>query len=506
MDEAGVFRGIRVYDDLARAKRDFVPVDGNRVRMYVCGVTVYDDCHMGHARTYVTFDVIRRYLEYRGYEVSHIQNFTDVDDKIIRRAIEEGTTEGELAERFIGEYFKVMDALHVKRATAYPRATDAVPEMIEMIEKLVRKGHAYESGGDVFFNVESFSRYGELSGTHGVEPHENASEANRNLEGGGKKREPRDFALWKGAKEGEPFWASPWGPGRPGWHIECSAMARRHLGETIDIHGGGHDLLFPHHENEIAQSEAYTGKKFANYWVHSGFVQIDGEKMAKSVGNIVPLKEMVEKYSADAVRLCFLRSHYRMPLNFSDELLDDARAGAERFRAFFDGVDSALAQRREFKPGEHPERCEYEGNREDIGAAMEAAEVKFVEAMNNDFNTPEALAAMYELVRAGNAFADEVGGGSRGACCELIRAALRRAKNKVLELGNVLGMFEPDVVAGADVCRVMLDGLVNSMLLVRKRAREGENWEISDMIRDELEKLGIGVEDRPGGTTWRLKK
>ncbi|MEW5946204.1 MAG: cysteine--tRNA ligase [bacterium] len=503
MAESGVFRGIKVYDDLAREKRDFIPLEGNKVRMYVCGVTVYDTCHLGHARAYVTFDVIRRYLEYRGYDVTHVQNFTDVDDKIIRRAREENVSEAEIAERYIRDYFEVMDALHVRRAAHYPRATDHVPDMIETIAALVGKGHAYAADGNVFFSVGSFPGYGRLSraatdGDPGAQAPEETTEG---------KRDPHDFALWKAAKPGEPFWLSPWGEGRPGWHIECSVMAMKHLGgATLDIHGGGRDLLFPHHENEIAQSESATGRKFANFWVHNGFVQMNREKMSKSLGNIVSVRELLEKHSPDAIRLMLLKAHYRMPLNFSLESLEDAREGLERFRAFFDAYDAILNCRQEFKPGAHPEKCEYEPGRQSIDVAMSDAEDGFVGAMNDDFNTPEALAALYGLVRAGNAFAADVTASARGACCELIRTTLRQVKNRVIELGNVLGLFEEDTAARFDGCRRLMEDLIEAFISVRRFAREKKDWETADRIRGELERLGVIVEDRPAGASWRLRR
>ncbi|MEW6200808.1 MAG: cysteine--tRNA ligase [bacterium] len=496
----GIFRGIKLYDDFTRTKRDFMPLEGNRVKMYVCGVTVYDSCHLGHARSYITFDVIRRYLEYRGYEVTHIQNFTDIDDKIIRRANEQNRTTSELAEQYINEYFQVMDELHIRRATLYPRATEYIEDMIEIISSLINNNYAYAGNGDVFFNIENFPQYGALS-NKGKDALEEQTE--ETIEG---KRRREDFALWKKAKPGEPYWDSPWGHGRPGWHIECTAMALKQLGTTVDIHGGGLDLLFPHHENEIAQSEAFTGKKFANFWVHNGILQIDQEKMSKSKGNFFLIKNSLENYSADTLRMFFLNAHYRAPINFSTETLEGAREALDRFHAFFNTFDTILRCPQELQTISEQDMCHYDPEKVILEKAMAEAEQGFQKAMDDDFNTPEALATVYGLVRAGNTFAAKMASSGRGACCELIRNSLRQAKNMVITLGNVLGLFDEDPTVRFDGCRKMMEDLIDSFLTVRRLARDKKDWEIADRIRTELEDLGVTIEDRPLGTTWRIKR
>ena len=496
----GMFRGIKIYDDLTRTKRDFVPLDGNQVKMYVCGVTVCDSCHAGYARPYITFDVIRRYLEYRGYKVTHIQNFTDVDDNIIRRANEQNCTIAEIAEQYINEYFQVMDALHIKRANLYPRATEHIQDMIEIISTLTDKGYAYAADGNVFFDIDHFPRYGVLSNIGKDDREEPKEEI---IEG---KRNRSDFTLWQKAKPGEPFWDSPWGQGRPGWHIECSAMIHKHLGATIDIHGGRQDHLFPHHENEIAQSEAFTGKNLANFWVHNGILQIDQDMMLESNGNLFLIKNLLEKYSADTIRMFSLRAHYRMPLNLSIELLDNAREALDRFLAFFNTYDTILECHQELAPITEQEKCTYEPEKETLEQAMAEAERNFINAMDDDFNTPEALASLYGLVRAGNSFAAKMISTRRGACCELIRNSLRRVKGMVLELGNVLGLFEEDPSVRFDGCRRMMEDLIDSFLSVRQLAREKRDWNIADRIRTELENLGVMIEDHPSGTSWRIKR
>jgi len=416
--------------------------------------------------SYVVFDMVRRYLEFRGYKVKHVQNFTDIDDKIINRAQQSGVTPGELAEKFIAQYFVDMDRLNVRRAHVYPRATEEIPKIIEVVQGLVDKGHAYESRGDVYFRVKSDQDYGKLS-------HQGPDDlqSGARVEIGMEKEHPLDFALWKAAKPGEPWWESPWGKGRPGWHIECSAMSMRYLGETLDIHGGGQDLIFPHHENEIAQSEGFTGAApFVKYWMHNGFIQLGGEKMSKSLGIFVTLKQALDRFSPDAIRLFILSSHYRSPINFSEEGVGAAEKGVERLRqaAFAD------SQR---------------GSGDSTGMVdTEAFRQRFIEAMDHDFNSPQALAALFDLAREINRTMDQ-GADPRGA-----RQTLR-------ELAGVLGFsFErPEVDLAA---KPFIDLLVS----LRTELRKEKHWQMADRVRMSLKDLGVVLEDTPQGTVWKQEK
>ena len=456
---------MKVYNTLSAREEDFVP-QGDVVKMYVCGVTPYAECHLGHAMSYVVFDMVRRYLEFRGYKVKHVQNFTDIDDKIIKRAQEAGTTPSALAEKFIAQYFGDMDRLNVRRADVYPRATEEIPKIIEVVKGLIDKGHAYESQGDVYFRVKSTPDYGKLS-------HQSLDDlqAGARVEVGVDKEHPLDFALWKAAKPGEPFWESPWGNGRPGWHIECSAMSMRYLGETLDIHGGGQDLIFPHHENEIAQSEGFTGSApFVKYWMHNGFIQLGGEKMSKSLGIFVTLKQALERFSPDAIRLFILSSHYRSPINFSEEGVAAAEKGLERLR------QAALA---DAQPGTKDSSVTLEA---------EAFRQRFIEAMDHDFNSPQALAALFDLVRDFNRATDQ--GGDP-----------REAQRTLRELAGVLGFsFEkPQVDLAA---KPFIDLLVS----LRTELRKEKHWQMADRVRTSLKDLGVVLEDTPQGTVWKQEK
>lgn len=456
---------MKIYNTLSSQEEEFVP-QGDVVRMYVCGVTPYAECHLGHAMSYVVFDMIRRYLEFRGYEVKYVQNFTDIDDKIIKRAQEAGVTPSDLAERFIAQYFADMDRLNVRRADVYPRATEEVPKIIEVVKGLIDKGRAYEVQGDVYFRVKSDPDYGKLS-------HQSLDDlqAGARVEVGVDKEHPLDFALWKAAKPGEPWWESPWGKGRPGWHIECSAMSMRYLGETLDIHGGGQDLIFPHHENEIAQSEGFTGATpFVRYWMHNGFVQLGGEKMSKSLGIFVTLKQALDRFSPDALRLFILSSHYRSPINFSEEGVVAAEKGVERLR------QAAVADSQR-------------GTGELSGAVdTEAYRQRFVEAMDHDFNSPQALAALFDLAREINRTMDQ---GSDP----------QEARRTLGELCGVLGFsFEkPEVDLAA---KPFIDLLVS----LRTELRKEKHWQIADRIRTSLKDLGVVLEDTPQGTIWKHEK
>lgn len=432
--------------------------------MYVCGPNLYAPCHLGHAMSYIIFDVLRRYLEYKGYKVLHVQNFTDIEDNIILRARALGRTIHDLAQEHISLFFRQMDALGVQRAHVYPRATEEIPAMIEMIQGLMDRGYAYQAGGDVYFRVLRFADYGKLSGRR-LE----SLLAGARVEPGEGKEHPADFALWKGAREGEPSWPSPFGPGRPGWHIECSAMSLKYLGQPLDIHGGGQDLIFPHHENEIAQSEAYTGEKpFVRFWMHHGLMRLpeSPEKMTRHLGNLVPIDEALERYGADAIRIFVLSSHYRSPLTYSEEALRGARAGAERLR---------LAAYLEEGEGE-----------EEMDPAPYRR--RFEEAMDDDLSTPQALAVLFDLARAINRARDE------GQDTRAGQAALR-------ELAGLLGLRlqEPSPV------RVDATPFIELLVQVRQELREQKLYHLADTIRARLAVMGVALEDTPQGTRWRWR-
>ncbi len=467
--------GLKVYNTLTRQKEEFVPLRQGKVGMYVCGVTAYDNCHLGHARAYVAFDIIRRFLEYRGYEVNYIQNFTDVDDKIIARAREArgGGEEGDLkqlvgavADRYAREYLKSMDRLGVKRAGHYPRATGHIAEMLAIIEGLVRKGYAYQVDGDVFFEVSKLKGYGKLSGRSLEE-----MRAGARVGIDARKRSPLDFVLWKQAKEEEPSWDSPWGKGRPGWHIECSAMSMKYLGETFDIHAGGQDLIFPHHENEIAQSEAYTGKKLANYWLHNGFVTINREKMSKSLGNFFTLREIFEKFPPPAVRLFLLSTHYRKPIDFSADKLEAAGRGLERIRNCLREAGRAGT---DLSPPP--------GRSKEIDLYRE----RFEKAMEDDFNTAEALGVIFELINQVNA------GVSKGDF-----SLVGEATSALKDFCGILGL-DPGTEEEPELGEELM-----ALVKEREEARRKKDWTKADILRQELKGKGIILEDRPEGTTWR---
>ncbi len=458
---------LKIYNDLTNQKEAFRPIEPGKARMYVCGMTVYDLCHLGHARVMVVFDVVSRYLRQQGYDVTYVRNITDIDDKIINRANENGEPFGDLTERFIQAMHEDSEALGILPPDEEPRATTHLAEIIAMVRQLIENGHAYvANNGDVYFDVRSFPEYGKLSG-----------KSIDDLESGARvevdeiKRDPLDFALWKSAKPGEPAWDSPWGEGRPGWHIECSAMSTCCLGDTFDIHGGGADLTFPHHENEIAQSEGATGKPFVNYWMHNGFVRINDEKMSKSLGNFFTVREILARYQAEEVRYFILTSQYRSPLNYDDEHLDNARGALTRFYTALRGL-----------PDVQP-------------AGGESFAERFHEAMDDDFNTPEALAVMFELVRELN----RVRGENEQAAAAL-GAELRR-------LGGVLGILQDDperYLRGGDSSQ---DGLgdeeIKALIQQRVEAKQNKDWATADRIRDELKAQDILLEDGPAGTTWR---
>jgi cysteinyl-tRNA synthetase len=470
---------IHIYNTMTRQKEPFETIEPGRVRMYVCGVTPYDSAHIGHGMSMTTFDVIRRYLEHRGYAVRHIQNFTDIDDKIIARANAEGIDPDKLTEGLIAEWLAESRALNALPATHYPRATQEVGPIIEMVQGLIDRGHAYEVEGDVYFRVRSFPGYGKLS-------HRDIDDllAGARIEVDERKHDPLDFALWKAAKPGEPSWPSPWGPGRPGWHIECSAMSSTYLDGQIDIHGGGADLIFPHHENEIAQSEAYLGvEPFARYWVHNGLVRVGAEKMSKSLGNFVRLKEILDRGLGPAFRLMILQSHYRAPLTYSEEGLLAAERGLDRLRS---AADRDVASVPSGPDGSDAPAV-------DLEALTAETDRRFHAAMDDDFNAPEALAALFDFGRAINRARGE------GVSMEHIEPA----RGLLVSLSAVLGL---DLENMEDQAATDAAPFIDLLLRVREELRRRREWELSDLIREELGKLEVAVEDTPVGATWTRRR
>jgi cysteinyl-tRNA synthetase len=459
---------LHLFNTLGRRKEAFVPLGSGQVGLYVCGVTVYDLAHVGHARSALVFDVIRRHLAYRGHRVRMVKNFTDVDDKIIARAAQTGESAAELAERYVEAYRRDMAALGVEPPDVEPKATEHVPQMIALIERLLTAGVAYVVEGDVNFEVRRFPGYGKLSGRDLDE-----LRAGARVDVDERKRDPLDFALWKAAKPGEPSWASPWGPGRPGWHIECSAMAMEYLGTSLDLHGGGEDLVFPHHENEIAQSEAATGVPFVRYWLHNAFVNLGAEKMSKSLGNTRTIDDLVRRHAADAIRLALLGTHYRNPLDFAESRLEEAARALERFHVLLQDAGAAGGQ-----PGEA------------VLDAARAAERRFGEAMDDDFNTAQALGVLFDLARTLQAMRPELG----AAGIEPGVGALRR-------LGGVLGLFREGPAALPAAVRAEVERLLRA----RAEARGRRAWAEADAARLQLAALGVTVEDTPAGTTWRWR-
>ncbi len=468
---------VKLFNTITRRKETFEPLHEGRVGIYSCGPTVYDYFHIGNARVFIVFDVIRRYLEYRGYKVTYVQNFTDIEDKMIKRAAERGITLKELAEEMIAAYFADAQVLGVRPADHHPRATDFIPGMIELIQKLMEKGLAYQHQGDVYFSVENFPPYGRLSG----QPLEElVSGARVEVEEG--KRHPGDFALWKGQKAGEPAWESPWGPGRPGWHIECSVMAMEYLGDTIDIHAGGPDLIFPHHENEAAQSEGATGKPFSRYWLHAGYLKINKEKMSKSLGNVLTVRQILETVDPQVIRFFMLSSHYRSPINFSPELLEHAEAGLRRMQTMVANAEDLLAKLPE------GEASAGKPLREKVLKAREG----FIRAMNDDFNTAEGIADLFHLAREVNIYVNQAG--------PLDGGALREALDFYREVDDMLGFIFP--ASDGD----SLEKEVEALIERRERARREKNWQEADAIRDKLKKMGISLEDTPHGVRWRREE
>ncbi len=460
-----------IYNTMTRKKELFVPLKEGQVSMYACGPTVYNFFHIGNARPFIVFDTLRRYLEYRGYKVTFVQNFTDIDDKMIRRANEEGITVKELGDRFIKEYYTDADALGVKRATVNPRATEHIQDIIDLVETLVEKGHAYPApNGDVYFSVRSWPGYGKLSGQN-IDDLENGARVDPTEE----KRDPLDFALWKGQKPGEPAWPSPWGMGRPGWHIECSAMSMAILGQSFDIHGGGQDLIFPHHENEIAQSEAATGKPFAHYWMHNGFINVDNQKMSKSLGNFFTVRDIAKEYDLDVVRLFMLSVQYRNPINFSRDLIQQAAVALQRLRTALDRLKEA------------PVAQEAAEDEQSFLDSLDGYRTRFNEAMDDDLNTADALGVLFDLARAANTFVS----------VPRTRKAIEAVMALYTELMDVLGLM-PREKAEEFPAEVL------ALLDERQAARKAKNYARADEIREQLKALGYAIEDSRQGA--KLKK
>ncbi|MEK3883832.1 cysteine--tRNA ligase [Paenibacillus sp. PL2-23] len=467
---------VSIYNSLTRSKEAFQPQEQGKVKMYVCGPTVYDYIHIGNARPVIFFDVVRRYLEDAGYEVQYVVNFTDVDDKLIRKAEELGTTVPEVAERFIGAFNADIEALGVRKATINPRVTEHIPDIISFIAELVDKGYAYASEGDVYFRTSSFQEYGKLS-------HQNIEELQFGIrvEIGERKENPVDFVLWKGAKPGEINWDSPWGPGRPGWHIECSAMARRYMGDTLDIHGGGHDLQFPHHECEVAQSESVTGKPLANYWMHNGFVHINNEKMSKSLGNGIKVHELVQQVKPEAIRYFMLATHYRSPLNFSDDTIAQAENSVERIANCYTNLKHRLKSTTHIQGEQAAEIA--------LQEKLDAIQARFVAKLNDDFSTPDAITALFDLVSEANHY---MTGNAKAEGLQALLAVFDRFDNV---LGLLPGETEQD----------LLDEEIEGLIVERTEARKAKNWARADEIRDLLNEKNIVLEDTPQGIRWRRK-
>jgi len=473
---------LRVFNTLGGKKELFEPLEPGRVRMYVCGPTVYDACHIGHARSVVVFDVIARYLNAKGFDVTYVRNFTDIDDKIINKANEIGIDSKAVAEKYIKEFYEDMDALNVERATIEPKATEHINQIIQFVEKLIQKGFAYRINGDVYYSVEKFRKYGKLSGRRLED-----MEAGARIDIDERKRNPFDFVLWKSAKTGEPAWESPWGMGRPGWHIECSAMSNEYLGETFDIHGGGRDLCFPHHENEIAQSESVSGKLFVKYWVHNGFVNINKEKMSKSLGNFLMIKDVLKTYHPEVVRLFLLSNHYRSPIDFTDKALEEAKMGLDKIYALLERNEKMM----DLKPDQNVEPGE--------------CWQRFCEAMDDDFNSARSIGILFETVRSTNRFLDQK------KLSGETKKTIQSNHSDILRIGNVLGLLmeQPKVYFEKKQTRVLeqksIDpDVIDKMIKQRDEARKAKNWQKADQIRNKLTDMNIILEDRAEGTIWKF--
>jgi len=463
---------VKLYNTLTRKKEEFVPVEEGKVKMYVCGPTVYNYIHIGNARPFIIFDTLRRYLEYRGYDVTYVQNFTDVDDKIIKRGHEEQISPEEVANKYIDEYFIDADGLGIKRANVHPRVTDNIQQIIDFVKELEDKGYAYEVNGDVYFDTKKFEGYGKLS-----KQNQDDLEAGARIEVNSQKRHPMDFVLWKAKKEGEPGWNSPWGEGRPGWHIECSVMSNRYLGETIDIHAGGQDLAFPHHENEIAQSEAKSGKPFSNYWIHNGYININNEKMSKSKGNFFTVRDIAAQYDLEIVRFFMLSAHYRNPVNFSDEMLNQAKAGLERLYNTKEKLEFTISNLQESAMTEEEKS---------LVAELDGFRTKFIDAMEDDVNTADAISVIFELAKFTNSNVNEK------SSSEFAKKCLDQF-DELTGVLNIVNKKQDD----------MLDEEIENLIQKRVEAKKNKDFKLADDIRAELLEKGIILEDTRQGTKWK---
>ncbi len=475
---------LRVYNTFSEKKEDFIPIQKDKVNMYVCGPTVYDTSHIGHARSVVVFDMIFRWLKAQNYDVCYVRNFTDVDDKIIKKANATGDECSMITEKYIKEFHDEMDALNVLRPTVEPKATEHIQNIIDFIQMLIEKGKAYHvEGGDVYFSIDSFEKYGGLSGRNPDD-----MRAGARIAVDEKKQSPLDFSLWKPAKPGEPYWESPWGKGRPGWHIECSAMSYKYLGEGFDIHGGGKDLIFPHHENEIAQSEALFGRQFVKYWIHNGFVDINNEKMSKSLGNFTMIKEVLDDYSPEVIRLFLLSKHYRSPIDYSDDSMREVSMGLDRIYAFLERLENAGVEKQA----------------SDAGPLWNS----FLDAMNDDFNSAKGLASVFEAVKKGNKILDE----SKNDLQPVQREGLSAVYNDIKAISGILGIF---MINSADYFDAKKDKAlsasshssteIEAMIDLRNQARKDRDFAKADEIRDQLMEDGVILKDGPEGTTWEMK-
>ncbi|EJT6172445.1 cysteine--tRNA ligase [Clostridium perfringens] len=464
---------MKVYNTLNKKKEEFIPLTPGEVKMYVCGPTVYNFFHIGNGRTFIVFDTIRRYFEYRGFKVDFVQNFTDIDDKMIKKANEEGTTVKKIGDTYIKEYYQDADALNIERATVNPRATEFIGEIIKFVKGLVDKGYAYEVDGDVYFSTKKFEGYGKLSGQN-IEDLQSGARISVDE----RKKDPMDFAIWKAQKPGEPAWKSPWGMGRPGWHIECSCMAKKLLGETIDIHAGGSDLKFPHHENEIAQSEALTGEPFARYWLHSAFVNVNNEKMSKSLNNFFTAREILERYDADVIRFLMLSAQYRQQLNFSEDLLESAKASVERIYNAIGNLENLI---------DEVSREEMNEEEKAYLESLNKYKEKYIEKMDDDFNTADAITAIFDLIKDTNT----------NITIDSSKELAKKALELIRELGAPLGMFQKSTKGN-------LEEEIEALIAERQQARKDRDFALADKIRDELKDRGIVLEDTPQGVRWKM--
>ena len=466
---------MKLYNTLSRKKEEFIPITEGEVKMYVCGPTVYNFFHIGNGRTFIVFDTIRRYLEYRGYKVNFVQNFTDIDDKMIKKANEENTTVKEIGDKYIEEYYKDADALNIERATVNPRATEYIEDIIEFTKELVEKGYAYEVEGDVYFSTKKFSEYGKLSGQN-IEDLQAGARINVDE----RKNDSMDFAIWKSQKPGEPAWESPWGKGRPGWHIECSCMVKKLLGDTIDIHAGGMDLSFPHHENEVAQSEALTGKPFANYWLHSAYINVNNQKMSKSLNNFFTAREILKEYDAEIIRFFMMSAHYRIQINFSKDLLESAKASLERLYNAVSNLENLMDEVSKEKMDE---------NEINYIISLDEYRKRYIYKMDDDFNTADALTVLFELTKSTNT----------NITIDSSKEAISKALEIIRELGKPLGILQKTT-------KLTLEDEVEGLIKDRQNARKNKDFALSDKIRDDLKERGIILEDTMQGVRWHLEK